>query len=492
MRFRGLPVLFLAYGVFTALRVWWTADSIQGEEAFFAVSLIEESAGGRITPFSHFPNSAAGFLALQKMTLTGFGGAERALRFWPFLFNLASLGLFGLVARKFLASQAVPFAIALFVLSKGMGVYLGRAYGPSVDLSVLLVFLLMAGQLLFSGPAAARSCFCGVFGACMIWFSPGAVSAAAGLGILLLLLGLMRGRTVFGHCLAVVLAWGIGVFVYQTFFPGEAGSWAGSLRLFGNELVQLAAKPIGYAARFHEKVLYVFKNVTGISFPGVTLFLCFAGAAVLGLRHKEKLILILGIPLFAALAPPASGDFLGAWAFVSFVPFLILLLAEGMAAFWRDVFPSNRVLPFLLSAFLFLQPAVSAAAAVSSPWTVSGLKKIMEYAVSRREPGDLFYFYDYDREPGFRYYAGLLGIAEVDYHKGITAKDDWFDHFKNLEGLRSAGRIWIFFPRRIDYERRFDPEQLIGDFMGSIGQSVESVATRRGAVYLYDLGHKDF
>src|SRR5690348_5153488 len=94
--------VIVAIPVGVGLRAWqyFAQASLVLDEAAVARNVLDRGVLGLLTPLDYAQVAPPGFLLLVKLATALFGPAEWALRLTPFIFGLAALLLFPLVARR--------------------------------------------------------------------------------------------------------------------------------------------------------------------------------------------------------------------------------------------------------------------------------------------------------------------------------------------------------------------------------------------------------
>lgn len=174
-------VTWTAIAIGIALRVWQYAlnRGLWIDEAKLAVGIIRPWSA-LLEPLPMQQTAPLGFVILVKSAISVFGVSEWAFRIWPFVFGIAALLLFVLLARTLLPRNLAPLAIALFAFVP-IGIYYSselKQYSLDLFFAVLLTLLVVRDD--------KRSWFLVTAGFIAPWMSYASIFVVAGLGVWLL------------------------------------------------------------------------------------------------------------------------------------------------------------------------------------------------------------------------------------------------------------------------------------------------------------------
>lgn len=305
------------------------------DEYMLALNIFSRSYTGLLQPLDHNQGAPLGFLLLEKFSVTVLGPTEVALRLFPLLAGLLALLLFAVLVQRTTDQPTALMATVLFAFSYPLLYYSAETKQYSVDVFVT-VFLLAASVYLerWRSPWLSACCY-GLMGAGAVWLSHAAVFVLAGI---LVADGwrTLRQRA-WSQLWVVVLPlffWGpsfVGTYLvslanlsrnqdlltywHDSFLPLPPRSWQ-DLRLLWRIGVDVFALPLGLALPF---------------------------VATLGLVRgvwawrREPLLLRLVLPIGAVAGASALHIYPFRGRLILFVaPLLLLVIAIGLVALWRD------------------------------------------------------------------------------------------------------------------------------------------------------------
>jgi dolichyl-phosphate-mannose-protein mannosyltransferase len=190
---RVVALVFVLLGIGLRLAQYFHNESLWLDEAFLALNLQNRSLGQLFGVLDYNQASPPGYLFLEKVLASAFGGTEYALRAVALVAGIASVPLFYLAARRILRPWPAVLALALFAVldpfvQHGAEV---KQYSSDVLVAVglLLVVLGLAPPDRLSG---RRLVSASLVGAASVWLSYPAVFLLAGFGTVLLGEGLWR------------------------------------------------------------------------------------------------------------------------------------------------------------------------------------------------------------------------------------------------------------------------------------------------------------
>jgi uncharacterized membrane protein len=139
-------VALVAAGAALRLFQYLANRSLWLDEALVAPQVLDRTFGQLLNPAS-WGALPPGYLLLTKAATTAFGSGEYALRFVPLLAGLASLPLFGVVAKRCLGRAGSVLALWFFAFSPYLIYYASEVKPYSSDVAVTLALLLLALRL---------------------------------------------------------------------------------------------------------------------------------------------------------------------------------------------------------------------------------------------------------------------------------------------------------------------------------------------------------
>jgi hypothetical protein len=417
-RARGLAThwalwALVVLGVGLRLRQYATGRSLWMDESFVALNVLGRGFDKLLTvPLDFNQAVPAGFLAVEKLNTEAFGKNEYVLRLFPLLCGLAALPLFVKVARRTLSGIALPFAVALFVVSGSLVYYSSEVKPYSLDVLAVVAIYAMSFAALDRRLSLGRAVLFGTLGALLIVASYAGIFAAAGCGAVVLTIFVLERRSdSLRAALPVAALWASGAIVFGVFYIYSFKSYTGLGDVGGSSTAPAAWRQ---AAHWASSGLRELATISGfystlhrplIIVTFVAVVLASIGMAELLVRHRQEFA-VLAAPVAVALITSAVGKFpLLARSLLFVAPLVFLFIGNGVSVVVR---PLRRLAP-LGAVALFAVLAVGVAsigAAVARPFASHSpfaIKTPISYIASHWRPGDVLYVH-YASQYAFGYY----------------------------------------------------------------------------------------
>ncbi len=310
-----------------------------------------------------------GFLLVERLMVRLPFDHVATGRFVPFLFGIASMVLFWIVARRYVSRRAAPIALWLFALVDWLVYYSCELKQYSAEVALALAALVLAvppagGSCAASDSTARRqTLWLAVFGLVGVWFSfPLAFSLAAVGTYRIGAAALARHWKAAAGFAAISVAWAASFaacykvahailtrddFLWRwwhfAFLPVPPRSWDDLVRDFWH-LINIFNNPAGVLTPL---------GVLPSAFLAAGLFLA-GSLSFLFARRGGRLYLLTAPILFALVASAVHQYPFHGRLLLFLVPGVHLVVAEGAAAITR---PGRGWLTFALGAFLLVSPA---------------------------------------------------------------------------------------------------------------------------------------
>ncbi len=201
----------LVLGAALRLVVWGQARSFYLDEANLLRNFAERGYADLFRPLGYEQFAPPLLSVLLKLATDAFGYGERAARLVPLLAGLATLGVMGALARRWLTPLAAVLATAFVAFGSIYVEYATTTKQYSTDALVALALLALADRQLrrpeLSGKAALAWA---AGGAAVVWGSMPAVFGLAGVGLAFGWRYGWRapaGRAPWGRLVGLALAW---------------------------------------------------------------------------------------------------------------------------------------------------------------------------------------------------------------------------------------------------------------------------------------------
>ncbi len=457
---RRLAVLLLLAGAVLRLAQYLSNRSLWLDEAALARNIITRSARALVTtPLDFIQTAPPGFLLVEKLAVSIFGGSEYSLRLYPLLLGLLSLPLFFAVARRLLPPLGVLVALTMFAFSGRLVYYSSevKQYGPDVFFALLIVWMVL--RLRERGMAVGRTLAMAIAGALAPWFSQPALFVLAATAIVLVVIALRRrDRRALRHAVLIGAGWGASGLAallvargsltpfeheYMRSFWGEAGFapfGAGGLALLRwplDSIVRLARDPFG-------------SPIPAAAFAGIALgTIWFLGRdrsalALLALPFVLVLIAVVAhsYPLgtdvggFTKIGP-ARGRLL---LFV--LPAAFIATAAGVVALHDLGGVRRRVVAPSLGALLVIPPVYYSIAEL--PRRPEDIRPLLERVSAEARPGDLLWVF-YGAAQQFRYYELRGEAPRIETVVGSCERPYWRRYLSQIDSFAGRQRVWLLF-----------------------------------------------
>ena len=469
--------------------------SLWSDEVNLALNIINRSYGELSQVLDNNQAAPLGFLWLEKLATQIWGNSEYALRLFPFIASIVSLGIFYRLVQEYSSALAAPIAIALFAGGR-YTLYFAtelKPYSSDVAIALILFRLLVKTQhkILQTKEIIAFACL----GSLAIWFSYPAIFVLAGLSGWNLVTAKRIGKIMINR-LGIYFTWlaSFGLFYFLTIantltnedlsssresrYPD---SWSDILWVF-DALGRFFYHPMG------------FRGIT----DGIGIFAFMVGCAVY-YRRNRNIFLALVSPFVATIIAAYLHKYPFRDRLVLFLaPLAMMIVAEGIAFMLSRLTTVKRKVKFswllgilgiiCLCALIF--PAIYRVGNFTlHPELKHEVKPVLKYVAERVQPEDKIYVY-VEGNQAFTYYLQLKGYSDLDYIYGTTdfsAKgkqlpEKYRQLAKELQPLK-GDRVWFIL--RVD-----SPEELeILQYLDRIGQKKKSFSQTGASVYLYDLSN---
>jgi hypothetical protein len=313
------------------------------DETMLAVNLLERNGTELVQPLAYRQVCPVGFLAVEWAAVRLLGFAEFSLRLMPVLCAVATMPLFGFLARRVLGggSRAHLLAVALFAVSEPPIRYAAEVKPYSADLLASLVLLSLAVAWL-QNPLRCRP----------LWVLAAVVPlvAATSLPSVFLIAAIVavgsfevlaRRQTkltiAFGQFLAatgltVGLLWSLGQYHASPEDSDYLSTyWKGAFPPAWRDPAGLAA----WLVRTHTGPFFAYPHgANRLAWLTALIFGCFLVGIVLRARQGATIVSLLVLPFLLALAAAAMRRYpygISARVGQFLVPSILLLAATGLA-----------------------------------------------------------------------------------------------------------------------------------------------------------------
>jgi 4-amino-4-deoxy-L-arabinose transferase-like glycosyltransferase len=493
--FGYLAVGLLLIGAGLRISQYAIGAALWHDELALARNIVEKPIRELLTtPLDYTQVAPPGFLLLEKAAVTSFGNNEYALRLFPLIGALISLPLFAAVARRTLLPGAALLAIALFSLSPTLIGFGSQVKQYAMDVAIVLLMTALTLRWWERRDAdenIAGWLLLGAAGFIAVWFSHAAVLVVAGLGVILLFkAAYRRDRVALQKLTPIVILWGLGtvgavVWAFQTTSP--------SVRAYMQEYWAGGGHFMPLLPRSSEDVLWLwleffnfFRNQLRYPIPALWLLLMLVGVLGLTRRHRWHALVVLapiGVNLLAAAARQYP---FGERVSLFLLPFVLLLVAEGVDWVRQAVVARWRPLGATVLAIAAVVPAY-ALYAYYPVYSEQPMPEVLVYVQARLQPKDAVYVH-HGAWHAVGYYGSRYGLPLQAVVPGSCG--DPRRLLSDLDQFRGRARVWVIISHVVG---PLKPRETILGYLDTIGIRRDSIVTldraRRpsSSAYLYDL-----
>jgi len=490
-----LPVNFswiiIAIGVILYFKQYLNDRSLWLDEAMISLDIIRLPMSNFLhQPLPYFQAAPLGFLVIEKIFVSLLGTSEYALRLYPFVCGLLSLGLFFKLAKKYLNVEFVAFAILTFVITPSL-VYFSseiKQYGPDVFF-VLLSYVAIAGPCL-KELDWDKTRKIGLLGALIIWFSYPAIFVLFGMAMALVLIALIQKNK--SQCLklgVIFLYWFISFIAYYIILlhnflhVNDTGDfWQNGFISFAdyhswlNVLRNVLMNPVGIYD--HLKIAGLFFLLGSYSF----------------FKKDKKIFLILTVPLFFVFLACGLHLYSCKERLVLFlVPIVLLIIIKGIEMVSLKTGKWKIIVAFLLTGILFYGSFHFTIRAFMHPKGKEEIRTVISFVEKNIKQEDVLYVH-HQSIPAFEYYHSARDFSFKNYVEGAGADDQplkWVDEIDDLKKLHGFKRVWILFShvsvKKINgMDNR---EYFIHFLLKAGGKMLDQFSSSGATVYLFDLSN---
>lgn len=509
----------MAFGGALRLNHYFGNRSFYADEAWLAFDCLVRSFSDiwLTRPYAaDFSIVPIGFSSVEKFSSILLGNQEFSFRLFPLLCGLSAIPLFYLLLKKIIRPQALPIALALFVLSDALIYYSAECKQYSTELLVTLgIYLFVAYQRYDSQPNRFILLL-NFLGMTSLLFSYSATLVMAGVALTLTMVSILNKDPKRVKRLFVVWCfWVFSFFIIQ---------WPAVHFMIGNDLNVRYARDLFMphpvlslkaGIWLVQSIENVIDFLTGMPLPVIGFLLVIVGGRVL--FHRDKTwFFFLSLPILLALIASSFNKYPFLHRFLLFAsPAIFIFIAEGV---WALISRAGRravILSAVLLLLLFGNSLVTAFYYLSHERPTANSRAAVLYLKEHQQQGDAL-FINHSAQFTYWYYMGYKNLnysidpvgrisdevfsdeqgayaieQDVSYvfnKSGVVTRIVGLDGHLNVvdkDSLTSLGRnkrTWFLFAKRY-----LGPEDFILDLLKNRAVKLDEFTTRGGAVYLYDL-----
>ncbi len=450
------PVRLLAWGLIligaaVRLRVYLADRSLWRDEASLALNIIHRSFAKLFLPLDYNQGAPVGFLFIQKLAVTFFGGKELSLRLWPTLASILALPIFYHLCRLLLSRRGALIALAILALATDKSFDWADNKQYSTDFLVSVGLLLFAAEAFKDAtddppPGMKEILPLALAGALAIWFSHPAIFVLSGIGLAAAIRWLaQKPRHNPLEILSLAAIWGASFLANYILSLRDLTRSDFLQRYWWKTADAFAPPPTSLASLvwYKRNFLELFQRPFSGELEGLAALAFLLGIVAIYRRRLAVLALLL-TPIVAALVASGLHQYPFSDRLLLFsVPLTTILLAAGLDFLWQGQY---RVVGILALALLLISPITRTLDTLISPPQGCEIRDSMQFIADHRQSGDLFYLYP-TAQYGFAYYQprfGLDGVPVSDIKIGTRHIATLDDYAREL-GQFAGKRVWVLF-----------------------------------------------
>lgn len=486
----GITTLLL-FGALLRIRQYLTGRSLWADEAMLALNIVNRGFTEMFLPLDYDQGAPIGFLLVEKIFNSILGKNEFALRMFPLLVGLLSLGLFYLLLKRTTNRAGLFTGLALFALNPRLVYYSSEVKQYMVDVAVTISLLLIATSFLKDSPRKKDFIWLTLTGLIALWFSHPALFVLAGIGLALVIVYLMRrDYASLRYIIASGILWVLNIaFLYLLILKDLSRNaymreyWQGAF---------LPMPPWQDAGWFLKSINESVSTQLGI--PHAILFafiLLVIGWIALLLQNREYAIALACVLLVTMAASALQLYPVFERMILFLVPIGLILLSQAIGFLYARLqkYPlPGTLFAILLAGYLIYGPLVTSVRSFITPKYFEHIRPTMEYLRDSWKDGDVLYVSN-GALPAFRFYAPFYELETVPYEYG--QRQDYRNPqniLSQFEFFQGQSRVWILLSHV--YERgEFNEKDFVLNYLNQTGEKKREFRMPGTSVflYLYDL-----
>jgi 4-amino-4-deoxy-L-arabinose transferase-like glycosyltransferase len=487
---KAAAALLILVGAVLRLRGYLTGRSLWADEAMLALNIVGRDFAGMFQPLDYDQGAPIGFLLVEKLFNALLGKHELALRLFPLLVGLISLGLFYRLLKRLTSAAGLLIALALFAFNPRLIYYSSEVKQYIVDVAVTMTLLLVAAPVFSASPRKKDYAWLTLIGVVALWFSHPALFVLAGIGLALAITTLERRddsslRLVIG----TGVVWLLDIaFLYLLILKDLSQNtymreyWHGAFLP-----MPPWSDPGWFGKALNENIGIQF----GIPYAVfLVFFLMSVGWVMLWFHQRGYAIAFAATALVTLIASALQLYPVFERMILFFIPIGLLLIGKAFEAI--DVrlqrYRLHSVLMVLLVGYLLYGPFVTSMQNFLTPKYFEHIRPTMEALREAWKDGDALYVSN-GALPAFRFYAPFYGLENVPYEFGERQDHkNAQDILSRLESLKGQPRLWILLSHVYEKDG-FNEREFVLNYLNEIGQKKREFRVPGTSVflYLYDL-----
>lgn len=476
-------IISMLFGFVLRMRQYLFNRSIWLDEAALANNIVGRSFAGLTQTLDYGQGAPIGFLFIQKLMVTLFGGHDYILRLFPLIAGVVSLYLFYQLARDTMAGFGQVLANGLFSISTYLVYYSSECKQYSSDVMACLL-LMIIGQRCFKPDATQKDfnilAFAGVI---MLWISHPSLFVCCGVGVALL----SDLRRNFTKMLMIAGLWALNfLFLYVVSFRSLAAN-AGLMLYWDKAFMPMP--PWINLAWFSDRLSHIFKNPIDLPIPWLAPLLAFAGLVVFLMRKRSTGIMLCTTLVVTLLASGLRKYPVSDRLFLFAVPMVFLCIGTAVEQlrFWLQTKHVKLAIVFslIMAVILLGRPTVLAVSRIIRPKNGEDIKTVLKYVATKKSQGDALYIYN-KSDKAFNFYASHYGLDKQPIITGIDSSKNPEGYYAEIPRLKGHELVWFIFSHNYKWGE-YDELSFINDMLSQIGIKIDEIRSVDAGGYLYQM-----
>jgi hypothetical protein len=488
---KAAAALLLLTGMLLRIRQYLTGRSLWVDEAMLALNIVERDFAGMFKPLDYDQGAPLGFLLVEKVFNLLLGKHELALRLFPLLAGLASLGLFYLLLKRLTSGPGLLLPLALFALNPRLIYYSSEVKQYILDVTVTILLLLLAAPLLRASPRKRDVAWLALVGVVALWFSHPALFVLAGIGIAVAILALQRrDDSILQWVAGMGILWLFTIALLYMLILRDLSQNAYMREYWQGAFLPMPlwSDPGWFGRSLNENVGIQF----GIPYAVlVVFFLMLVGWVMLWFHERGYAMAIAGILVVTLIASVLQLYPVFERMILFLVPIGLILIGKAVEAFDQRVQRFRILGPLsvlFLAGYLLYGPFLTSLQNFLVPKYFEHIRPTMANLRDAWKDGDALYVSN-GALPAFRFYAPFYGLENLSYEFGKR------EEYKNprsilshLDSLKGQSRAWILFSHVYEKES-FNEREFLLRYLDEVGEKKRELRVPGTSVflYLYDL-----
>ena len=490
---KAAAVLLILAGAVLRLRQYLTGRSLWVDEAMLALNIVGRGFAGMLEPLDYDQGAPIGFLLVEKLFNAILGKHELALRLFPLLVGLISLGLFYLLLKHVTSGAGLLVALALFAFNPRLIYYSSEVKQYIVDVAMTISLLLIAAPTFSISPAKKDFTWLTLAGLIALWFSHPALFVLAGIGLALAIINLQRrDQSSLRLVMGMGILWVLEIaFLYVLILKNLSQNaymkeyWLGAFLP-----MPPWSDPGWFAKSLNENIGIQF----GIPYAVfVVFFLMLVGWVMLWFQQRGYAVAFASILLITLVASALQLYPVFERMILFLIPIGLILVGKAVEALYRRVQRFRLLGVFsivFLAGYLLYGPVVTSLQNFIAPKYFEHIRPTMDFVREAWKDGDALYVSN-GALPAFRFYAPFYGLENIPYEFG--KREDYQNTqnmIRQLESFQGQPRVWILLSHVYEKED-FNEKDFVLDVLNEMGEKKREFRVPGTSVflYLYDLGN---